>query len=120
MNILYNCVLNHLAANEKLCRLVALAVHAAYQDDIEMPMDKLIGCDWEFARGGQKVEITFVEPYRVESGYLFYLPGLRSDEPIEGALVHIPSLDDDETKQAWYVLKHLAIFAETIELMPDL
>jgi len=109
----------HLADNENLTRLLALAFHIAYHDeDVPFPKDKLIGEDWDCAIPGQKITITWTDPYRVEEGYLFVLPGLESQD-IYKSIVHIP-LSYETNEQQWYMLKHLAIFADTVELMPNL
>jgi hypothetical protein len=117
--LIHRYVTVHLAQNEGLCRLLALLIQSC-TDDIEFPKDKLIGEDWDFARAGQKVNITFVDPYRVETGYLFFLPGLEAQDIYKGGIVHIPALSENQNEQCWYCLKHVAIFSEQIELLPDL
>ena len=115
-NQFYEIVLNYFAANKSICQLLTLAIYSCYTDDIPFPEDKLIG-DWDEAVAGQKVKVTWTNPYRIEDGYLFTLPGLESTDILKGGFVHIPRSDDDQQK--WYVLKHIAIFADSIELQPD-
>ncbi len=115
----YNMVATYLAGNESLCRLLALAIQAAYRDDIPFPQDKLLG-DWDFATAGQKLRVVWTDPYREDEGYIFFLPGLESQNVYQGAIVHIPNSYDTEGEQKWYTLKHLAIFADQIELLPNL
>jgi hypothetical protein len=115
---LYLTVLNHMAENSKLTQLLSLLVYIYKMDDVPFPEDKLIG-DWEYAKPGRKVRITWTDPYRVEYGFLFTLPGLCEDM-LKGGVVQIPESDDDPTTQRWYTLKHLAIFADTLELEPEL
>lgn len=118
-NILFDYVVNYLKHNELLVKLLALGISSA-TDDIQFPEGKLIGEDWEGARAGQKVKVTFTNPYRVDEGYLFVLPGLEAQNIYLGGFVHVPSNCEDETEQVWYSLKHLAILADQIELTPDL
>lgn len=115
---LYHIVLNQLAENAKLLQLISLVVDTYKLDDISFPEEKLIG-DWEDVRPGRKIKITWTEPYRIEYGFLFTLPGLCADI-FKGGLVQIPESEDDPTTQRWYTLKHIAIFADTLELEIDL
>ncbi len=115
---LYYTVLNHLVENTKLSQLISLLVYTYKLDDVPFPEDKLVG-DWDTARPGRKVRITWTDPYRVEYGFLFTLPGLCEDL-FKGGIVQIPESDDDPNTQRWYTLKHLAIFADTLELEPEL
>ena len=115
---LFNIVSNHMAENVKLTHLLSLLVYVYKVDDVPFPVEKLVG-GWDEARPGCKVRITWIEPYRVEKGFLFTLPGLCSDF-FSGCLVQIPESEDDPTTQRWYTLKHLAIFADTLELEMDL
>jgi hypothetical protein len=111
---LYTNVLDSLAKNESLTTLLALLINS-FDDDIPFPENKLIG-DWFDILPGQKVIITYTAPYRVETGFLFTLPGLESSNIYKGGIIQIPRLIDDEEKQTWMLLKHAAIFADTIEL----
>jgi len=115
-NKFYEFVLNFLETNKSLCQFLTLAAYSIY-NDIPFPEDKLVG-DWDEAIAGQKVTITWEDPYRVEDGYLFTLPGLEPTDILRGGFVHIP--EDDNQQQRWYVLKHLAIYASQIELQPNL
>jgi len=117
--ILFDYVVEYLKHNELLCKLLALGISSA-SDSIPFPEDKLVGEDWEGAKAGQKVCITWTEPYRVDEGYLFVLPGLEAQNIYLGGFVHVPSRYEDQTEQAWYSLKHLAILADQIELQPEL
>jgi len=114
MNLLYIKVLDALAQNESLTTLLALLINS-FDDDIPFPEDKLIG-DWFDIFPGQKVIITYTDPYRIETGFLFTLPGFESSNIYKGGIIQIPRLHDDEDKQTWTLLKHAAIFADTIEL----
>ncbi len=115
---LYDLVMMHLAQNESLVRLISLHI-ASQHDDLPFPKDKLLG-DWEFAIPGQKVKVTWTDPYNEEEGYLFVLPGCEPTDILNGAFVHIPNSFDEEGEQKWFVLKHLAVFAAQIELLPNL
>jgi hypothetical protein len=105
---LYNLVLNYLADNEKLLRLLSLAVHSSKVDDIPFPTHKVL--DFEDLKPGDRIKITWMSPYRIDYGFVFTLPGL-----IDEFLVQIPMNEDDESTQSWYVLKHLALAAALIE-----
>jgi hypothetical protein len=115
---LYTSVLDHLATNTKLCKLIAFLVQSLESNMIPLMTDKLVG-DWDEARAGQKVTVTWTDPYRVEDGYLMVLPGLRADDILEGGIVHIPRSSVDETQQHWYILKYLSILADSIEIHPE-
>jgi hypothetical protein len=115
---LYVTVLNHMAENVKLTQLLSLLIYIYKTDDIPFPEEKLVGF-WEDVRPGRKIRITWTDPYRVEAGFLFTLPGLCSDIR-KGGVVQIPESDDDPLTQRWYTLKHLAIFADTLELETEL
>lgn len=117
--ILLDYVIQHLQQNELLTKLLALGI-SSVTDDIPFPENKLVGEDWEGARAGQKVKVTWVDPYRIDEGYLFLLPGLEAQNIYLGGFVHIPSTYNDKTEQAWYSLKHLAILADQIELQPEI
>jgi hypothetical protein len=114
MSLLYRKVLDSLAKNENLTTLLALLINS-FDDDIPFPDGKLIG-DWYDILPGQKVIITYTDPYRVEMGFLFTLPGFQADDIYRGGIIQIPRLSDNEEKQTWTLLKHAAIFADTIEL----
>ena len=116
IKIMYEKLLTYLASNENLVKLFILLLHS-WEDGIDFPKEKLLG-DWETASGGQKVKITWTSPYREDDGYLILLPGLLEDI-YKNAIVHIPMSYDTE-EQRWYVLKHLAIICDSIELMPNL
>jgi|WetSurMetagenome_2_1015567.scaffolds.fasta_scaffold45565_3 hypothetical protein len=118
MTPLYNIVLNHFAENTKLTQLISLVLYLYNLNDIPFPEDKLIGY-WDDVKPGRKIKITWNDPYRVETGFLFTLPGLTQDI-LKGGIVQIPESDDDPTIQRWYTLFHLAMFAETLELEPEL
>lgn len=108
---LYTKVLNMLAENEKLLTLIALW-EQSLDDDIPFPRGKLIG-DWDSARPGDRVVITYTDPYKVVKGFIFTLPG----HPEYGIIVNgIVQHEED----GWILLKHVAIFAETIELETSL
>lgn len=94
-----------------------LAIHAAYRDEVPFPKEKLVG-EWDFAKAGQRVQITWTDPYRTEEGYLMFLPGLESSDVYKGAIVHVPNTYENEEEQRWYTLKHLCIFTDSIELLP--
>ena len=115
---LFTKVLDSLAENEQLTKLLALLINS-FDDSIPFPEDKLVG-DWTGVLPGQKVLITYTDPYRVEEGFIFTLPGFEAADVFKGGLVQIPRLSEDEDKQSWFLLKHVAIFADTIELEPML
>ena len=106
---LYNLVINHMADNVNFTRLLALLIHSNKVDDIAFPRDKLIG-DLDEFRPGDRIKITWMDPYRTQSGFLFSLPGLPDE-----LVVQIPENEDDPETQSWYVFKHLAITAYLIE-----
>lgn len=118
-NACSDIVAMHLPHNFPLCNLIT-TVLASIHDDLPFPTDKLIGEDWDFAVAGQKVKVTWTDPYREDEGYLLFLPGLASDDIYKGAIVHIPSPYNDDGYQQWFALKHLAILADQLELMPNL
>jgi hypothetical protein len=99
---------------EKLNTLVALVIHSV-DDGTPFPKEKLIG-DWSSVRPGQRIEITYTDPWRVEIGYLFTLPGLYADDIFKGGIIQIPNTSEDEDKQTWILLKYAAIFANTLEV----
>jgi hypothetical protein len=99
---------------KKLNTLVALLILSA-EDDVPFPYDKLIG-PWESVRPGQRIEITYTNPWRIETGYLFTLPGLYADDIFKGGIIQIPASSENEDKQTWILLKHAAIFANTLEV----
>lgn len=107
---LYTKVLNMLAENEKLLTLIALW-EQSLDDDIPFPRGKLIG-DWDSARPGDRVAITYTDPYKIVKGFILTLPG----HPKYGILVNGIVQHED----GWILLKHVAIFAETIELETSL
>jgi hypothetical protein len=107
-----------MAENAKLTQLISLVLFLYNMDDTFFPEEKLVG-DWDEARPGRRIKITWGDPYRIEYGFIFTLPGLASDL-FKGGLVQIPESEDDPSTQRWYTLKHLAIFAETLELEPEL
>lgn len=114
-NLLYQTVLNSLAQNTKLTQLLSLLIYSYKLDDVPFPDTEV---DWEEFRPGRKIKITWSDPYKVEYGFIFTLPGF-CDDILKGGLVQIPESEDDSNIQRWYVLKHLAIFA-TLELEPEL
>jgi hypothetical protein len=118
MNILYNIVLNHMALNKKLTQLISLVLYLYELDDVPFPEEKLVG-DWDEVKPGRRIKITWSDPYRIEYGFLFTLPGLSSDI-YKGGIVQIPESEDDPDTQRWYTFKHLAVFAETLELEMEL
>ena len=119
MNALNNDLLFHLENNPKLTKLLWLAFEAeSGMDDFPDIKDKLIG-GWDFAEHGQRVTITWDSPYRMETGYLFSLPGLSSNF-IDSTLIHIPHTEADQDEALYFTLKHLACVASTIELEPIL
>lgn len=99
---------------EKLNTLIALLIYSV-NDGIPFPKDKLIG-DWSAVCPGQRVVITYTNPWRVEIGYLFTLPGLYADDILKGGIIQIPHNSEDEDKQTWLLLKYAAIFADTLEV----
>jgi hypothetical protein len=117
-NNLYNKVLSHLSDNPKLCQLVSFLIQSVESDDIPIIYDKLIG-DWDTLLSGQRVTVTWADPFCVDEGYIFMLPGLIPEEPLKGVIIHIPQSAKEENEQQWFVLKHLLVFAETIEIQPS-
>jgi hypothetical protein len=115
---LFDKVLNHVAENAKLTQLLALMIQSL-DDGIVFPEEKLIG-DWEFAKPGQRVYVTYKNPYRMETGFLFTLPGVEADSILQAAIIQFPGMSEDDEKQMWILLKHAAILADTIELEPNL
>ena len=99
----------------KKLNTLATILLQSFEDDTPFPKDKLIG-DWDSVGPGQRVVITYIDPWRVEIGYLFTLPGLHADDIFKGGILQIPSNPEDETKQTWMLLKHAAIFAATLEV----
>ena len=78
----------------------------------ERVIDKFIG-DWDFVQPGQRVIITWQDPYKVDHGFLFTLPG-GVGHFFDHAIVQIPTEDNFY----WFTLKDLACLATTIELEP--
>jgi len=112
---LYTKVLSMLAENEKLLQLIALW-EQSLDDDIPFPKGRLIG-DWDSAKPGDRVLMTYIDPYRVVKGFILTLPG----HPDYGILVNgIVQYKDEDDRANWILLKHVAIFAETIELETSL
>lgn len=107
---------NRMKINKKLAQLIKL-LYQSQKDNIPFPTEKLLG-DWDDVQPGRRVTITFVDPYRVEHGTLMVLPGIHADDMLKGGIVHIADSTLHPNKQAWYVLKYIAIFAETVELEP--
>jgi hypothetical protein len=103
-----------LAANEQLLRLIALW-EQSLGDDIPFPRGKLIG-DWDSARPGDRVVITYIDPYKIVKGFILTLPGHSE----YGILVNGIVQHEEEGKVSWTLLNHVAIFAETIELETSL
>ena len=115
--VLFEFVTAHLAQTDGLVRLLALFFASKY-DDLPIPADKLVG-EWESAVAGQKVRITCTDPYRCDEGYLFVLPGCTSTDILNGSFVHIPNSFDEDGEQRWFLLKHLIIVADQVELLPN-
>lgn len=106
-----------LQTKPRLTRLVALIAQTQVLDDVledSAVEDKFIG-DWESVTPGDKVIVTFIDPYRVEEGFLFTLPDLGPNF-LEAAIVQIPNTEDDQETTRWFTLAHLICIAETIEL----
>jgi len=105
--------------NKKLASLLKL-LEKSQTDNIPFPKDKIIGCDLEDIKPGQKVTITFTNPYRVEHGILIVLPGIDADNILKGGIVYIPESYQYPGKQLWIIFKYAAILADTIEVEPYL
>jgi hypothetical protein len=41
---------------------------------------------------------------------------LYADDILKGGIIQIPATSEDEEKQIWILLKHAAIFANTLEV----
>ncbi len=106
-------ILTKLAANQKLLQLITL-MYISQEDGIEFPLDKLVG-DWDNAKAGMRVKVTFTDPYKVEDGILMVLPGL-ADDLLKWGIVYVPDSNLYEGNQTWYCLKYLACLCDTIEL----
>ncbi len=111
MSVLFNKFSN----NQSLTKLLSLVFEVS-EDVYDLPgiANKLVG-DWELAEWGYAVHVTWENPYKCESGYLFTLPGLSGDF-ISKALVHIPHTEEDSEIGVFFTLRHLACVASTIEL----
>jgi len=118
MSNLCDRVFQHMAENTKLTQFLALIIQFL-DNEVEFPEHKLVG-DWESVKPGQRVYITYSDPYRVETGFLFTLPGIKTDNILQSAIIQIPSMSEDDDKQMWMLLKLVVIFADTIELEPNL
>ncbi len=116
--ILYTTVLNHLAENTTLLQLFSMLIYNYKVESIDICEDKLIGA-WDEITPGRKIKITWTDPYRVEYGFIFTLPGL-CENIFKGAIVQIPESVDDPEVQRWYPLAYLAAFVDTLELEPEL
>ena len=118
MDAMYEYASAFLVTKPRLVRLLALVAQAqVWENDLfESPNieDKFIG-DWEDVAPGDNVIVTFIDPYRVEKGFLFTLPDLGPNF-LEAALVQIPNTESDQETTRWFTLSHLACIAETIEL----
>ena len=95
-NACSDIVAMHLPHNFPLCNLIT-TVLASIHDDLPFPTDKLIGEDWDFAVAGQKVKVTWTDPYREDEGYLLFLPGLASDDIYKGAIVYCKNCQSGTT-----------------------
>ncbi len=115
MKSVFEGVMSGLDKNQKLTKLLWLTFFANSElADFPEITEQLIG-DWDSAYWGQRITITFSDPYQVEAGYLFTLPALEGSF-IDRALVHIPGTVKAEGEAFFYTLKHLATVTETIEL----
>ncbi len=101
--------------NLALSKLLSL-VDNVYKDIDDSPdiSNNLIG-DWDKAEWGQMIHITWADPYKCETGYLFTLPGLEGGF-ISRTLVHIPHTEEDPSRGRFFTLSHLACVVSTIEL----
>lgn len=115
---LYEQVLLALSKNEGFTSILALLVYS-FNDGVEFPTEKLIG-DWSFIWPGQRIAITYSDPFRIEHGFLFTLPGFESNDVLKGGIVQIPRMSENENAQTWQVFKHVALFADTIEMEDSL
>ena len=115
MESVFSDIMVGLEKNRPLSKLLWLTFFAG-SELAEFPeiTEQLVG-DWDDAMWGDKVLITFSDPYRIERGYLLTLPNLEGDF-IDRAIVHIPRLSTDTDESIYYTLKHLATIADTIEL----
>ncbi len=105
------------------CPLTTLLYFAKQPLELDDPIrehfdKKLIG-DWETVQPGQRVIITFEDPYRVEHGFLFTLPGLGIDF-FNSAIIQVPHCEEDPDTTLWFTFKDLICLASTIELEPFL
>ena len=118
MDAMYEYASAFLETKPRLVRLLALVAQAqVLENDLflsEDIKDKFIG-DWDAVSPGDKVIVTFIDPYRVEEGFLFTLPDLGPNF-LEAAVVQIPNTEADQETTRWFTLSHLACIAETIEL----
>ena len=121
MKTLFEFVSERLKSNGKLLALLSLvfSVSGSNEANITFPKDRLIG-DWTDARPGDRVSITWSNPYRIEHGFLFSLPGLKANDFLKCCVVQIPRPSTEEGHFHWFTLKHLTILADTIELEPIL
>ena len=119
MPLPFESVFDELLNRPGLLKLLWLTFFAHRElNDFPEITEQLIG-DWDSARWGQHVTITFDDPYHVLKGYLFTLPALDGTF-IDRALVHVPGTYKDEGEAWFYTLKHLATIAVTTELEPSL
>ncbi len=109
-----NHVSEHLMGNEKLVSLIASLLFSL-EDGLTTPVDKLIG-DWINLEPGQKVTITWSDPFKIEHGFIFTLPGFSNTKLLDTAIVQIPRSADDEDLTVWVLLKYVAILADTVEI----
>jgi hypothetical protein len=117
-DILYNIVLNHMAENKKLTQLISLVINNTLVEPIPIDTTKLIG-DWDEVKPGDRVTITYTDPFRIEYGFIFTLPGL-CDSMLDSAIVQIPSMSEDPESQCWLPLAYLTAFAASVELEIEL
>jgi len=117
MDAMYEYASAFLKTKPRLTRLVALIAQTQVLDEeLTNPQmeEKFIG-EWDAVSPGDKVTVTFIDPYRVEEGFLFTLPDLGPNF-LEAAIVQIPNTEDDQETTRWFTLAHLACIAETIEM----
>lgn len=114
MSVLHDHLAEQIKGNQKLNQLMSTLIFSM-EDGLTTPVDKLVG-DWSNLEPGQKVTITWSDPFKIEHGFIFTLPGFSGKKLLDVAIVQIPRSSNDENLSGWMLLKYLAMFADTVEI----